>query len=205
MEKDWTGNRKSIFVTLGAGGKHSSYERIERDFYATDPIAIKMLYQNHWNDCRFSNNIWECACGNGHLVNGLKEVNPKVKIKCSDIVVRDFPCSQTDFLKCDTKFHNGDIITNPPYKYAIEFVKKGLELVDETYNVAMFLKLTFLEGKERRKFFNKFPPKWVIVSSQRIRVARNGDPEMFKKSSAACYAWFIWRKGHTTPPIIKWL
>jgi len=48
---------------------------------------------------------------------------------------------------------NGDIITNPPYRYALNFVQKALESVRIGGKVAMFLKLQFLEGKERRKFF----------------------------------------------------
>jgi hypothetical protein len=51
------------------------------------------------------------------------------------------------------------IITNPPYKYAKEFVEKALELIDDSRKVAMFLKLTFLEGKARKKLFASAPPE----------------------------------------------
>ena len=40
--KDWTGNRKSMFVTLGASN-HTDKVRESNDFYATDPIAIDKL------------------------------------------------------------------------------------------------------------------------------------------------------------------
>ena len=53
---------------------------------------------------------------------------------------------------------NGDIITNPPYKYAKEFVEKALEVIPKGNKVAMFLKLQFLEGKARRKMFETSPP-----------------------------------------------
>lgn len=42
MEKDWTGNGKSIFTTLGASN-HTDKEREINDYYATDPIAIDAL------------------------------------------------------------------------------------------------------------------------------------------------------------------
>lgn len=71
--------------------------------------------------------------------------------------------------------------------------------------VCMFLKLTFLEGVGRQELFQKHPPRTVAVFTRRIQVARNGDPEMFKKSSAACYAWFIWEKGYTGKPEIVWI
>lgn len=189
-EVDWTGNTKTTFVTLGASN-HSDYERAERDFYATDPIAIELLYNNFWKQCGFSNLVWEVACGNGHLSGGLERVAPHISIRNSDIIKRDFECEQINFLTYrlfEKNFFNGDIITNPPYKYSLEFIKRALDVVMDGYNVAMLLKLTFLEGQERRKFFDKFPPRYVLVFSRRVQVARNGDPEMFKKSSAACYA-----------------
>lgn len=39
----------------------------------------------------------------------------------------------------------------------------------------MFLKIQFLEGKKRNKFFKKYPPKYIYVNSSRQNCARNGD------------------------------
>ena len=44
MGKDWTGNGKSIFTTLGASN-HTEKEREINDYYATDPIAVDALLQ----------------------------------------------------------------------------------------------------------------------------------------------------------------
>ena len=41
-DKDWVGNKNSIFKTLGASN-HTDKEREENDFYATDSIAIDKL------------------------------------------------------------------------------------------------------------------------------------------------------------------
>jgi len=199
MNQDHTGNKKSTFATLGASN-HSPLERIEKDFYATHPDAIKLLFQKYPH--MFSENIWEPACGNGHLSKALASMD--IAVRSSDITQRDFPCEIIDFLNQNESWR-GDIITNPPYKYALEFVEKSLETVCNGHVVAMFLKLTFLEGKKRRKFFEKYPPKYVLVFSGRMKVARNGDEKMFAESSAACYAWFIWEKGHYSHPTINWL
>ena len=51
-----TGNK--IFKTLGATN-HSSDTRQPDDFYATDPVAARLLLQVE----HFDKNIWECACG----------------------------------------------------------------------------------------------------------------------------------------------
>lgn len=42
MDKDWTGNKNSIFKTLGASN-HTTKERENNDYYVTDPIAIDSL------------------------------------------------------------------------------------------------------------------------------------------------------------------
>ena len=107
-----------------------------------------------------------------------------------------------DFLTSERIF-DGDIITNPPYKYAIEFVKHALNLINEGHKVAMLLRLSFLEGKSRRILFNQYPPKKVYVSSNRILCAKNGDFEN-SDSSAIAYAWFIWEKGFKGTPILNW-
>lgn len=124
----------------------------------------------------------------------------------SDIVDRGYPGTiEEDFLEF-TETVTCDIITNPPYKYATEFVNKAMELVSEGNKVAMFLKLTFLEGKKRKELFKKYPPKTVYVSSSRLKCAKNGDFKGFDStSSAVAYAWFVWEKGFEGDPVIKWI
>lgn len=104
-----------------------------------------------------------------------------------------------DFLKVQEPW-KGDIVTNPPYKYALEFIEHGLELIPEGNKLCMFLKVQFLEGKSRRKLYEVQPPKRVWVSSSRIQCGKNGD---FHGSMIA-YAWYIWEKGYKGDPILKW-
>lgn len=109
-----------------------------------------------------------------------------------------------NFLEDTLEDFEGDIITNPPYKFALEFVKRALDSVQPGRKVAMFLKLQFLEGKARKQFFLEHPPKVVYVSSSRIICAMNGEFEKYP-SSAVAYAWFVWEKGFNSDPIIKWI
>ena len=83
MSEDWTGNNRSIFSTLGASS-HSDYERVNHDFYSTDPKAIDYLLK--YED--FDENIWECACGNGNLSKRLEMHNHNVL--STDIVYRGY-------------------------------------------------------------------------------------------------------------------
>ena len=152
--KDWTGNAKSIYATLGASN-HTDAEREDNDFYATEPKALILLLERE----TFDDFVWEPACGKGHLSEVLKQSG--YIVKSTDLVDRGYGKSGVDFLKCTTPF-NGDIITNPPYKYAQEFVEHALELIPNGHKVAMFLKLTFLESKNRRSLFESNPPPFCI-------------------------------------------
>lgn len=200
--KDWTGNAKSIFVCHGASN-HTEEDRQVDDYYATEPKAIEILLEQE----QFSDIVWECACGGGHMSKVLKEHG--YNVISSDIVDRGYPYTQIlDFLKVKPEHKNFiDIITNPPYKYAKEFVEKALDISADGVKVAMFLKLTFLESKSRKKLFEKYPPKVVYVSSSRLQCAKNGDFVKYGKGvgTAVAYAWFVWEKGYVGNPIIKWV
>lgn len=192
-------NEHKVFVTLGASN-HSSSDRETNDYYATDPKALRLLLELEG----FSENVWECACGEGHLSKVLEEHG--YNVRSTDLIDRGYGESGVDFLEIKDGFYEGDIVTNPPYKYAKEFVEKALEVIADGHKVAMFLKLQFLEGKARRELFDKFPPARVYVATGRINCCKNGD---FSKSqresnSAQAYAWFVWEKPFTGDPVIKW-
>lgn len=197
--KDWIGNKKSTYITLGASN-HTDKVRQNEDFYATDPIAAKLLLEVE----TFSDNIWECACGQKHLSKVFEESG--YNVRSSDVVDR---CGNEvfDFLSIENQEWNGDIITNPPYKYAKDFIEKALSIVHQGNKVAMFLKIQFLEGKERKKLFQAFPPKIVYVSSSRILCAKNAEFERMIEGggSAVAYAWYVWEKGYKGDTIIKWI
>lgn len=198
--KDWTGNKNSIYKTLGASN-HTDKEREEWDYYATEPKAMEVLLEVE----KFNKDIWECAAGELHLVNVLREHDYNVRY--SDIINRtDEDMEIIDFLTY-SGIWNGDIITNPPYKYAQEFIEKSLEIIPKGNKVAMFLKIQFLEGKKRKKLFQKYPPKVIYVSSSRLLCAKNGEFEKMIQGggSAVAYAWFVWEKGYKGDTVIKWI
>lgn len=194
--KDWTGNKRTTFATLGASS-HAQEERQEHDYYATDPIAMEMLLDKE----TFNKNVWECAVGEGHLANVLKQHG--YNVRSSDLIDRGYENTEVmDFINNDETW-DGDIITNPPYKYAQKFVEKAFDVMKQG-KIAMFLKLTFLESKGRYEMFRKYPPKTIYVFSERVVCAMNGDFEKYT-SSAVAYAWFIWEVGFTGKPQIEWL
>ena len=147
----------------------------------------------------------------GHLAKVFEEAG-KLSL-ATDIVYRGYGnLNPIDFLAWGD-YWNGDIVTNPPYKNALEFIKKALAIVPDGRKVCMFLKIQFLESQARKKFFIENPPRKIYVSSSRIACAINGEFEkwdekkqkMIPVESAVCYAWYVWEKGYKGKPEIDWI
>ena len=79
--KDWTGNKKSVFTTIGAAG-HANHARQSEDYYATEPKATELLCELE----QFSHDVWEPACGEGHMVKVLQSKG--YNVRASDLIDR---------------------------------------------------------------------------------------------------------------------
>ena len=197
--KDWTGNSKAVYSTLAASN-HSETERVDNDYYATPPKAVEELLKRE----QFNHYVWECAVGGGHIADVLKQNG--YDIRCSDIVDRGYTDTEVvDFLHTERDKNDfaRDIITNPPYSMATEFVKHALNISMDITKVAMFLKIQFLETKKRYDLFKEYPPKKIYVFVNRVNCGKNG--VFGKESSAVCYCWFVWEKGYKGKPTVDWI
>jgi hypothetical protein len=192
--KDWTGDKISVFKT-GGFANDSVQERQVDDYYATDPKALEGLLIKE----SFSN-VWECACGGGHLSEVL--IKHGIHGKSTDKFDRGYG-EVEDFLLSGYK-HDGDIITNPPYRYAEEFIRKSLDILEDGRKLALLLPLRYLEGKKRKLLFDEFPPCRVYVFSYRINCAIDGNFDR-RHSSPICYSWFIWEKGVKNISQLYWI
>lgn len=183
---------------IGASN-HTDHDRVPHDYYAIDPKAVEMLLELE----QFAPVIWEPACGEGHISKVLQAHGHEVI--STDLIYRGFGDPEPlDFLKETLDGFDGDIITNPPYSLAQDFVQTAIDTVKLGRKVAMFLKIQFLEGKKRFALFEKSPPRTVYVSRSRVRCGTNGNFDEYKNGSTLCYAWFVWEKGFTGDPVIKW-
>ena len=187
--------KKNVFAILGARN-YAVHDRELNDYYATPPVVAEWLCKLE----KLNTYIWEPACGGGHLAEELKRQGHYVF--ATDLINHGYGTGGIDFLE-QTKIYNGDIVTNPPYKYALQFCEKALELVPDGNKVCMFLRLNFLEGKSRRELFDAQPPKRVWVSSSRISCVKNGEFEK-NYSSAMAHAWIVWEKGYKGNTTLGW-
>lgn len=213
MKKDWTGNQKTTFVTLGASN-HTDHDRAEHDFYATEPLAVEELLKVE----KFNGSIWENCCGMGHLSEPMTKAG--YDVISTDLIDRGYGKGGIDFFEC-TKSLGDNIVTNPPYSVALEWTEHCLDLLRRGKKLALFLPIQFLESEKRVKLFSERPPVRIWVASNRLLCGINGDfsakdkngNTLFNKdgtekrmSSAKCYAWFVWEVGnYDIKPEIGWI
>jgi len=168
-------------------------DRQKDDFYATPSEASQQLLDVE----SFDGGIYEPCCGQGHISKVL--IKNGYDVESSDLVDRGYGNSNIDFLMEYKKRDN--IITNPPYgRMLMKFVKQTQEIAEK--KVALLLKLTFLEGQERKEFFKECPPTRVHVFSKRLSLMKNGQSY---DGGMMALAWFVWDKDSDKTTTVNWL
>src|SRR5699024_6083442 len=146
--------KKEKLTGTSLSGTSMSRERVENDYYATPPESTIALLERE----KFSGDILEPCCGQGHISEVLKDRG--YEVISNDLVDRGYGEFNEDFLTSDN-LRADNVVTNPPFKYAKEFIEKSLEIT--TGKVAMFCKVQLLEGVARREMFENTPLKTVYV------------------------------------------
>lgn len=195
---------KSLSGGQLAGGNSAS-KRQEHDFYATAPETTKLFLDRFLKDGGdLGNDIWECACGEGHISIVLKEYFPQRNIRSTDLIDRGFGTGGVDFLTAENKADT--IITNPPFSLMNEFIEHGLKLCNKS--LILFGKIQTLEGMERVSLLKKSPLQYVYVYTKRQATWKNGEPlDSNGKhwATTMCTAWFVWNKQYTGEPVLRWI
>ena len=105
---------KKLTGTSLVGGS-VNYERVENDFYATDPQSARDLLDN----CKIEgDSFYEPCCGQGHISKVLKEYYPEAKHYATDLIDRGYGIGGIDFLNNKQRAKADWIISNPPYSLA---------------------------------------------------------------------------------------
>jgi hypothetical protein len=179
-------------------GSNLRGDREKDDFYATPPDSTRALLAVE----KFEGPIWEPACGDGAISRVLQEAG--YTTFSSDLVERGFGHSGQDFLM-EWEPRAPNIVTNPPFKLATQFVRKALQLT--TGKVAVLLKVGFLEGLERAPVFDAAPfaRLWVFRRRQSFLKGGTQAVSMSGAGGMIAYGWFIWDHAHTGKPTLGWL
>ena len=157
------------------------------DFYPTPPEATEALLNRY----EFNKDIWEPACGDGAISKVLDAKGHNVI--STDLNNFGFGKSNVDFLM-EPNALASDVITNPPYKLANEFVLKCMDLKIDRF--AFLLRLAFLEGQSRKsQIYDIFPPSHILVFSKRLTMWRGDEEKPEKSTGTTAYAWFVWSRA----------
>lgn len=167
--------------------------RPENDFYPTPRIGTTSILDVE----KFTNNIWEPACGDGAMSKVLEEYG--YSVISTDLEPRGYGC-EMNFLLSNTLLADS-IVTNPPFRIMQEFAEHALNLGCK--KLALLGKLAFLEGQERTEWLGKSPFKAAYVFRKRLSLYRNG--VKMKNSGMIAFAWYVWEVGHKSEPVIRWI
>lgn len=167
-------------------------------FYETPPEAVEALLRVE----KFRGLIWEPACGKGAISKVLEKNGHQVL--STDLVDYGFGQPRIDFLM-EYATRAANIITNPPYKIAEEFLHHSLRQADD--KVAFLMRLAWLEGQERGRFYKQFPPARVWVFSNRITMWKDGEKPQYCKaeSGSVAYCWMVWENPHQQKTQLGWI
>lgn len=174
------------------------------DNFPTPPWATRALVEHiiERGNTKFlkSMSCLEPACGAGHMAKTLSEYFGTVT--ASDIFAYGYG-NVENFLDSTHEVGSFDwVITNPPFKYAEEFINKSLSIANR--GVAMLVRTVFIEsvGRYERIFLNN-PPQKFAQFSERVPMVKG---RLDKKASTATgYAWIVWEKNTGTESRLLWV
>lgn len=167
--------------------RHEAHDSL--DDFPTPPWAGRALCE-HVIGVREDATLWEPAVNRGFLLRGLADYFNL----CATSDIHDYGLPGTtiaDFLfPGPLPFAAPDwVITNPPFRLAEQFARKGLDVARE--GVALLVRTAFLEGSKRyRDLFVAHPPLIVAQFVERVPMVKGRhDP---KASTATAYCWVVW-------------
>ena len=175
--------------------------RESNDFYATPPKEVENILEYE----KLHGSILDNSCGEGHLIKPIKEKYPNNKIIATDLIDRGYGETGLDFLSKNYPYTSVDnIVMNPPFKYANDFIKKSLKIINN--KLLVFARLQLLTSQARyNKIFKNNKPNRVYVYVDRVNCAKNADFES-NNSGSMTFAWFVWEKNNLgQPPTMYWL
>ena len=184
-------------ISLRTGTKRHAMAERGRDLYETPPEAVRALLRA----IELPHVIWEPACGNGNIANVLLDYGHEVY--ASDLYhypLEGMACG-INFLHCKRAPEGTQaIVTNPPFSQAEAFVRRARQLAPMT---VMLLRLQFLEAVGRTDILESGDLREVLVFRDRLPFMHRHNWQGKKASSAMAFAWFVWDRDHSGPPVLR--
>jgi len=160
-----------------AGGNPKN-GRKSNDFYPTPQGTTRALLPVI--DGIFPKQVWEPACGMGHMSRILTEGG--YDVTSTDLIDRGFG-SCVDFLRTSRPLAPA-IVTNPPFNLAVDFIVHALSLLGVEH-MALILPNNFWNVKRNVEVFELLPPRAVLPMTWRLDTSGEGRPTL-------SFMWCIW-------------
>lgn len=169
--------------------------RYKRDLYPTPSEALDFLkVSGELNDMK-GERIWEPASGYGHISRFLEKEG--FKVDSSDIGMEEeiYGRKGVDFLTHPVHQHVDNIVTNPPYREAQEFLEKAISIA--RHKVIMLMRVGFLTSMSRYELFSVHPPSKVIIISSRLP-HWNNESKTWKRDGSFNHAFICYDQHSMT-------
>ena len=173
------------------------------DDFPTPPWATRAMLEHMQRYFGWSwegQSVREPAANRGHMVRPLAEYFARVE--ASDIHDYGAGYPVQDYLFGTAPPRTDATITNPPFRLAEQFIRRGLECSN---TVAVIVRSAFLEGVGRhRDLFSVHRPRAILQFTERV-VMHKGKLSP-KGSTATAYCWIVWTPpGRHGPTTFDWI
>lgn len=170
-------------------------KRREADFYET-PYSLTRLFLDT-KELSPNETTLEPACGGGAITRVLKEY------QFGNVTATDLS-QGTNFMDYNVPVQQ--IITNPPFSLAYEFIQHAKQIALD--KVCFLLPLSYLHGKQRLdKVWSdrSFPLKKVYVFTRYPLIEAAIREDGKHHTGMMVHAWMVWERGYKGNPEIAWL
>lgn len=181
--------------------KNGSAQRSPRDLYQT-PYSMTRALLGLPEMARTRLPILEPASGHCAIVRVLRDSG------LGDGLLHYDLSGGVDFMAETRRFPT--IITNPPFRQSLEFIKKCKEVATDTF--ALLLDLEYLHGAERYREVFSVVDHWPLVSVnvfiRRPMLAEGLRLDGLYETGMTTYAWYIWKRSwraRRSEPVIRWI
>lgn len=160
----------------------AKWERKDADLYPTPEDAVQVILNADPPPAGCL--VYEPACGNGKMAWVIQQAG--YEVMASDIRDTGYGEAGVDFRKWRGQVPA--IITNPPFVYAEEFIRRAVSQADY---VALLLKSNFFNTDGRASLWEHFTPAGVYPVCWRIAFL---EEERGKSPLMDCN-WYVWKRG----------
>lgn len=171
-------------------------QRKPSDFYETPYSITQQLLDHEYFDKQAL--TFEPACGDFAITKVLQ------KNGFNNVIAYDIQREGLDFReenrKCD------QLITNPPFSLAYEFILKAKEIVN--HKCAFLLPLSYLHGQKRYETIYQdkvFPLKCSYIFSRYPMLGDLLRDDGKYRTGMMVYQWLIFDRNWSGEPVIRWI